>query len=156
MRRTTHIKKIVGSTHRPYRHQHCGHFFSLPSRSQPKPLCPLTDNTHASTIVTVGAPNSATVSNGSHRRSKTTVVDPPPNGLHAAHVPTAFPDAAAVTEIPDDVNRSMTDLLRRNHRRWPIRGCGHHRLQLHRRHQRVVHIIVKLIVIIIVFLVLMM
>jgi len=28
----------------------------------------------------------------------------PPNGLRTAHVPTAFPAAAAVTELPDDVN----------------------------------------------------
>ena len=31
----------------------------------------------------------------------------PPNGLRAAHVPTAFFTAAAVTELPDDVNRSI-------------------------------------------------
>ena len=31
----------------------------------------------------------------------------PPNGLRAAHVPTAFPAAATVTELPDDVNRSI-------------------------------------------------
>ena len=31
----------------------------------------------------------------------------PPNGLRAAPVPTAFPAAAAVTELPDDVNRSI-------------------------------------------------
>jgi len=74
--------------------------------SQPKPLRPLTDNTHASAIVMVGAPNSATASNGAHRRSKSTVVDPP-NGLRAAHVPTAFPTAAAEAELPNDVNRSI-------------------------------------------------
>jgi len=56
--------------------------------------------------VTVGAPNSATASNGAHRSRKLTVVDPP-NGLRATHVPTAFPAAAAVTELPDDVNRSI-------------------------------------------------
>ena len=54
----------------------------------------------------VGAPNWATVSNGAHQRRKLTVVDPP-NGLRAAHVPTAFPAAAGVTEVPDDVNRSI-------------------------------------------------
>ena len=31
----------------------------------------------------------------------------PPNGLRTAHVPTAFPAAAAVTELLDDVNRSI-------------------------------------------------
>ena len=31
----------------------------------------------------------------------------PPNGLRAAHILTAFPAAAAVTELPDDVNRSI-------------------------------------------------
>jgi hypothetical protein len=50
----------------------------------------------------------------------------PPNGLRAAHVPTAFPAA-------------------------PTHGCGYHCLQLHRCRRRVVHIIYKLIVISIVF-----
>ena len=31
----------------------------------------------------------------------------PPNGLRATHVPTAFPTTAAVTKLPDDVNRSI-------------------------------------------------
>ena len=99
----------LGSTQQcPYQHQHCGHFFSPPSCSQPKPLRPLINNIHASAIVMVGALNLATASNanGAHRRSKTIVVDPP-KGLRAAHVPTAFPTAAAVTELPDDVNRSI-------------------------------------------------
>ena len=39
------------------------------------------------------------------------------------------------------------DLLRQNCRRRPIRGCGHRRLQPHRRRRGIVHIIVKLIVI---------
>ena len=86
--------------------------FLPPSCSRPKPLRPLTNNTHASTIVMVGAPNLVTASNGAHQSSKSTVVDPPkylPNGLCAAHVPTAFPGpaAAALTELPDDVNRSI-------------------------------------------------
>ena len=48
----------------------------------------------------------ATASNVAYQRSKSTSVDPP-NGLRVAHVPTAFPVAAMVTEQPDDVNRSI-------------------------------------------------
>ena len=45
--------------------------FSLPppSCSRPKPLCPLTNNTHASNNVAAELPNSATASNGAHQRS---------------------------------------------------------------------------------------
>jgi hypothetical protein len=32
---------------------------------------------------------------------------PNPNGLRAAHVPTLFPAATVVTELPDDINRSI-------------------------------------------------
>ncbi len=36
-----------------------------------------------------------------------TVVNPP-NGLRAAHVPTAFLAAVGVTEVPDNFNRSIS------------------------------------------------
>jgi hypothetical protein len=78
----------------------------------------------------------------------------PPNGLCTAHDPTTFPATVAiVTELPDDVNRSIGGTYCiGTARRWPIRGgCGHHRLQPHHRRRRVVHIIFKLIVISIVF-----
>ena len=57
----------------------------------------------------MGAPNLATASNGAHQSSKSTVVNPPQmaSAPRAAHVPTAFPAAGAVTELLDDVNRSI-------------------------------------------------
>jgi hypothetical protein len=77
----------------------------------------------------------------------------PPNGLRTAHDPTTFPAAdAIVTELPDDVNRSIGGTYCvGTARRWPIHGCGHRRLQPHHRRRRVVRIIFKLIVISIVF-----
>ena len=71
----------------------------------------------------------------------------PPNGLRAAHVPTAFPAAAAVTELPDDVNRSIG-------RTYCVGTAGdgpYAAAGIAACSQHFVHIIVKLIVISIVF-----
>ena len=126
--------------------------FSLPPLAphhHQNPCAPVTDITHASGIVAAQSPNSATATKGAHQHRKLTVVDPP-NGIRAAHVPTAFPVAAMVTELPDDVNRPIGQTYcvgPRNRWRQPIRGCGHHPLQPHRCHWCFVHIVVKLILI---------
>ena len=74
-------------------------FFLPPSCSQPKPLCPLTNNTHESALLAAEPPNWATASNGAHQHSKLTIVNPPKS--------TAFPVAAVGTELLDDTNRSI-------------------------------------------------
>ncbi len=72
------------------------------------PLHTLTNNTHVSILAALELPNLATTSNGTHQRIISTVVDPPtPNCLCATHVLPAFPTAAAGTELPADVNRSI-------------------------------------------------
>ena len=81
-------------------------FTTPPLPPLPPPPRPLNDNTHGGALPAAASPNLVAASNGAHRRSKSTVVDPP-KGLRVAHVPTAFPAAAAGTELPDDVNRSI-------------------------------------------------
>ena len=134
---TSHIKKLGSPSDPITTITMCT--FSLPPLAphhHQNPCAPVTDITHASGIVAAQSPNSATATKGAHQHRKLTVVDPP-NGIRAAHVPTAFPVAAIVTELPDDVNRPIGQTYcvgPRNRWRQPIRGCGHHPLQPHRCH----------------------
>jgi hypothetical protein len=101
-----HTSKNCGQPSNPIHHHHYGHFFSPPSRSRPKPLRPLTSNTHGSRTVVVYCriwPRLPTVPIDAANQPTVT----PPNCLCAAHVPTAFPPVAVGTELPDDANRSV-------------------------------------------------
>jgi hypothetical protein len=80
-----------------------------------------------------GAPSSATASNGAHRRSKLTIVNPlkwPPCHPCSNCLPRRRSSNRATGRC-QQVHR--TDLLHQNRRRRPIRGCGHRHLQPHRR-----------------------
>ena len=119
----THKKS--GSTQCPYRHQHCGHFFSPPLSPNQIPCAP------SPTTPMRGAPSSATASNGAHRRSKLTVVDPLkwPLCRPCSNCLPRCRSCNRATGRCQQVHR--TDLLRQNRRKRPIRGCGHRHLQPH-------------------------
>ncbi len=108
-RQRSYIKKLW-STLWPYCNHHHGHFFSPPSRLQPKPLATPHqqhpwERTHGSGMAKFG--QRAKPACCEHRQcSKLTVVDPP-NCLRTAHILIALPTAAAKTEQQDNANRSI-------------------------------------------------
>ena len=81
-------------------------FTTPPLPPLPPPSRPLNDNTRGGALPAAASPNLvalATVPQNMQNRPSMLI----PNRLDADHVPTAFLTAAAGTELPDDVNRSI-------------------------------------------------